>query len=220
MTRRRANLGQRPFMVSGDSMKRIAAAVQGYEHGNRSQSPVKFRTATGDEGDGLKLCRTTAAWYYDTTATLDVYHGGEPGSESSSDETVDAVNKVADVDANTWVLVGKAANGAWYLIEIGRGECPSAERLTSDSFSLESDDAEISPGSGAQVLIHSGGCLKWVSLSQITVITNAYLGEYGLTFELDTVWAFADIGEPPSDIDIATIDCEQGEGSGSDDGSS
>lgn len=210
MTRRAANPGQRPFMVSGDSMKRIAAAVQSYEHGNRSQSPVKFRSSSGDDGDGLKYCRVPVTWPYDTSLTLEVWHAGEPPDEESSGETVDAWNTIATVAAGAFVLVGRAENGSWYLIEIGR-ECESghrAARLTEADLEDSRESAPLETGDGPQVLIHDEGCLKWASLKKITVLTGATLTEAGLEFEQTEVWTFTDANSTVGPAIITTTDCQ------------
>lgn len=210
MTRRAANPGQRPFMVSGDSMKRIAAAVQSYEHGNRSQSPVRFRQV-GDDGDALLLCKTTDEWGIDEIATLDVWHDGTPPDESSSSKTVQAVNKVAPVGSDTFVLVGKAGNGSWYLVEIGR-DCEQgvlAKRLTEDALDDTVSDSPLETGEGPQVLIHNAGCLKWASLKKITVLTEVSLTESGLEFVRDEIWTFPDAESSIGPTVIAVVDCEE-----------
>ena len=115
MTRRAANPGQRPFMVSGDSMKRIAAAVQSYEHGNRSQSPVKFRQGF-EESEIIRLGKIEEDWDKGTTANVKRYRGD--GTELI-DVEFEAINRFADVVVGSgeeaWVacaLIGST----WHLI--------------------------------------------------------------------------------------------------------
>lgn len=208
MTRRAANLGQRPFMVSGDSLKRIAAAVQSYEHGDRKQSPTRLPRAIGGD-DALKLCKTTGTWGYDTIATLDVWHGGDPPVESGSSETVQAVNKIAPVAADTFVLVGRADNGSWYLLEIGR-ECEDgsrAARLTEAELDDSIASTPLETDTGPQVLIHDEGCLRWASLKKITVLTAVSLDESGLAFARDEIWTFPDANSDLPPTYIGTVDC-------------
>jgi hypothetical protein len=116
MTRRKANPGQRPFMVSGDSMKRIAAAVQGYEHGNRKQSAVHFRTATGDDGGGIRLGKIDEGWSKGETATVRRYRGDGTEIENAQ---FDAVNRFADVSVGSggevWVACAMI-DSTWHLI--------------------------------------------------------------------------------------------------------
>jgi hypothetical protein len=209
-------------MVSGDSMKRIAAAVQGYEHGNRRQSPVNFRTATGDDGGGLKLCKTTSDWEVNTLAELEVWHAGDPPEESSSDETVsDVVNKVAKVVAGTFVLIGEADNGSYYLVEVCR-DCEfghRAERLTENNLDVESVTDDLEHGPGPQVLLHHNGCLKWVGLTKLEVLIDAYIQGENLAFDYREVWVLPDVNVPGYPITVAGVECEDEDGSGTGGGS-
>lgn len=94
----------------------MAAATHAYERGNRDQSPVMFRQ-TGDDGDPVRLGKTTAAWNKGTTATIDLYENGTPPSETSSSATLaNCVNKFANVASGKWVIVARGGNGSWYLI--------------------------------------------------------------------------------------------------------
>lgn len=224
MSRRAANPGQRPFMVSGDSLKRIAAAVQSYEHGNRSQSPVRFRQVGEESGGGetLKLCKTDSVWEYNTLATLYVWNGGTPPNESAITseeqpygETIEnVVNKIARVSPNTFVLIGKAENGSWYLVEIGREwECQDqqgfrAEHLTENNFEETRDTNNLEDGTGAQVLLHHDGCLTWLGLTKVTVLTGVSIASGNLVFTRKEVWVFPDDGEPLEDITIEGTNCE------------
>jgi hypothetical protein len=209
MKRPAANPGQRPFMVTGDSMRRIAAAVQHYEQGDRKQSPIKFRDAGDDGGERLKLCKTSEEWEYNTLATLQVWHEGTPPSESSSDETIeDVVNKVAKVAADTFVIIGQADNDSWYLVEICR-ECElghRAERLTESGFDDTTGTDDLANGDGAQVLLHQNGCLTWVKLTKITVLTDARIENNALIFDAAEVWTFPDAAEG-FEIEIPGTDC-------------
>lgn len=157
----------------------------------------------------LKLCKTNSLWDYDTIATLDVYHSGTPPTEESSGETVEAINKIAPVAANTFVIVGQAGNGLWYLVEIGR-ECEQgsrAARLT--EFDLDDSIASLplETGSGPQVLVHDEGCLRWASLQKITVLTGVILTESGLEFTRDEIWTFPDYNSSIESTVIDTTTC-------------
>jgi hypothetical protein len=166
----------------------------------------------------LKLCKTTSEWGVGTTATLNVWHGGTPPSEGSSGETVVAVNKTTPVAANTFVLVGKAANGSWYLVEAGRdsgegeGGCSLASRLTDYGLNDSIATTPLGTGSGPQVLMHNEGCLTWVSLTKITVLTSVALDdEDGLVFSRDEIWTFRDANSSIGPTEISTTDCQQQE---------
>lgn len=102
-----------------DAARRIAAATRGYERGNRDMPPVKFRTA-GDDGDPVRLGKTTSAWNKGTLATIELYEEGTPPSEAkkspTADTLADCVNKFANVGSGKWVIVARGGNGSWYLI--------------------------------------------------------------------------------------------------------
>lgn len=105
--------------------RRVAAATLAYERGGRDMPGVMFRSAAGgDEGGELRICKTTAVWMKNTTTTLQVWEAGTPGTEAvSTGETLSGVvNKVGYVPAGMFVLVARAANGGWYLVE---SEMPS-----------------------------------------------------------------------------------------------
>lgn len=96
--------------------ERIAAAVRGFEAGERNSAPLTFKRPLPSDPVFLKLGRTTATWSKGTTATIDVYEGGTAGSETYTGTLVGAVNKFADVLSYKWVMVGRGPLGAWYLV--------------------------------------------------------------------------------------------------------
>lgn len=98
-----------------DAARRVVAATRAYERGNRDMPPVKFRTAH-DEGEPVRLGKTTAAWNKGTLATIDLYESGSPLTEALSGELADCVNKFADIASGKWVMVARATNGSWYVI--------------------------------------------------------------------------------------------------------
>jgi hypothetical protein len=98
--------------------RRIAAATRAYERGNRNQPPIRFRQG-GEDGDPVRLGKTTAAWDKGTTATIELYEEGTPPSEGKktpADTLENCVNKFADVANAKWVIVARGGNGYWYLI--------------------------------------------------------------------------------------------------------
>ena len=102
-----------------DGARRIVAATQAYERGNRDQSPVKFRQASGSDGDPIRIGKTSSAWEKGTLATITLYESGSPPYETadSPPETIaNCVNKFADVPNDKWVALARAENGRWYLI--------------------------------------------------------------------------------------------------------
>lgn len=109
---------QRKVAFTEDAAARVAKATLAFERGNRDQSPITFRQVS-DDGDPIRIGKTTAQWNKGTLATITLYEGGTPPSETANDpaETIeDAVNKFADVPMNKWVALAKAANGSWYMI--------------------------------------------------------------------------------------------------------
>lgn len=108
-------MNRRKVSFSEDNAKRIARATLAVERGNLDQSPISFRTA-GDDGEPLRLGKTTATWTKGTTATIQLWEGGTPGSETSSGTLAGVVNKFATVASGKWVMVGRGPLNAWYLI--------------------------------------------------------------------------------------------------------
>lgn len=78
------------------------------------------RIGDGDDGATTRLGKTTSAWNKGTLATIAIYEGGTPPSETQntgdSATLSDCVNKFANVASGKWVMVAKAGNGRWYLI--------------------------------------------------------------------------------------------------------
>lgn len=147
-------------MLTADAARRIGRAVSAYERGNRDIAPPRIRTA--DDSDPVRLCKTTAAWNKGTTATLNVWESGTPPSETqSTGETItDVVNKVADVVSGRFVIVAKAANGSWYLVEVcGGDQCDEAMIGGKQVKDIAGYDA-----SKKQALAHEDGCLTWVDI--------------------------------------------------------
>lgn len=109
---------QRKVAFTEDAAARVAKATLAYERGNRDQSPIRFRQVS-DEGDPIRIGKTSAQWNKGTLATITLWEAGTPPSETENSpaETIeDAVNKFADVPSGKWVALAKAANGTWYMI--------------------------------------------------------------------------------------------------------
>lgn len=110
--------GDRKVALSESAAQRMAAATLAYERGNRDQSPIRFRTASGDDGSPHRLCKTSAAFNKGTVATLNVWESGTPPNETqTSGATVpDVVNKFANIASGKWVSVAMHGNGRWYVV--------------------------------------------------------------------------------------------------------
>jgi hypothetical protein len=193
------------------SAARIARVVRHVEQDVRTK-PLTFDAVQQQQRRVLlKLCKTTDDWDIDTIATLEVWHDGDPPDEtaSSGTDTVEAVNKIAPIGAGTFVLVGKAGNGSWYLVEAGR-DCEDgllAKRLTENTLDDTVSDSPLDTGDGPQVLIHNAGCLKWASLKKIEVIVGVELTSEGLEFTRDELWTFSDVESALEPIIIEVTEC-------------
>ncbi len=95
--------------------RRIAAATRAYERGNRDQQPIMFRQS-GEDGDPVRLGKTSQQWEKNTITSIDLYEGGTPPNETITGSLGSCVNKFAYVNAGKWVIVARGANGYWYLI--------------------------------------------------------------------------------------------------------
>jgi hypothetical protein len=102
---------------SRPAAQRIAKAVRTVEAGDRNQPGLTFDHPMPSMSFALKLGKTTASWTKGTLATIALYGAGTPPSETTSSATLaNCVNKFATVASGKWVMLGKAANGSWYLI--------------------------------------------------------------------------------------------------------
>lgn len=107
----------RAVRLTEDAARRMAAATRAYERGNRDQSAVFFRQA-GDDGDPVRLGKTSATWTKGTTATINVWETGTPPNETQTtgQTLTNCVNKFATVPSGKFVMLARGANGYWYLI--------------------------------------------------------------------------------------------------------
>ena len=113
-----ANAADRPVMLSADSARRVGRMLSAYEGGDRAITPYVVPNGVVDGGGAVRLCKTTAAWLKNTTATLNVWEDGTPPNETqTAGETVeDVVNKFAAVATDKFCMIAKAGSGSWYLI--------------------------------------------------------------------------------------------------------
>lgn len=116
---RRLDGSDRGVLITRESARRIQRVVQRIEGGSRDIPPLPLRTASDDGGDPIRVGKTTASWDKGTLATVTLYENGTPPNEtatSPAETLADCVNKFADVQADKWVALARAANGSWYLI--------------------------------------------------------------------------------------------------------
>ena len=104
------------MLLTADAARRIAAATRKVEGVGVDVPPDEWYPYVPDEVDGLKLCRTTAAWDMFSSADLDEY-SGEPGKEIrvAHSKPVKAYNRLCNVPSLQYVIVANI-NGHWYLI--------------------------------------------------------------------------------------------------------
>jgi hypothetical protein len=111
--------GKRGVLITEDAARRIARAVQKINNANRDSPPITLRTAFDDGGDKIKLGKNGSAWDKGTLATVTIYDRGAALAEEPADppETIeDCVNKFADIEADSWVMIAELPNGSWYVI--------------------------------------------------------------------------------------------------------
>lgn len=116
-----ANKGKRPTTLTRSAVKRIGRAVNAYERGDRDVPGRKFRRfgVGGDDGETVRLGKTTAEWKKNELATITLWEGGTPPDESatSPEDTIeDCVNKLYDVASGVFVLLANVKADYWYLV--------------------------------------------------------------------------------------------------------
>jgi hypothetical protein len=165
---------QRGALVSIESARRIARAVQAYEQGKRDDVAPRLKRAF-DEGDPVKIGKTTEKWHKGSTTDLELIYEGDCDDEGSSGgETLEAHNLSYDVDEGAKCIVALAGNGCWYLVEAE--SCPedgsgSDEGSGSDCGCTSIGGQDLTTLDGyddtkTQVLAHEEGCLKWVDTTE------------------------------------------------------
>lgn len=130
------------------------------------------RFGGGGGGDKIRLCKTTAQWTSGSQQTLHVYDGTPPDETHTAGETLEAWNYSHLVSADVFVIVAKASNDAWYLVEAcnptqddeaggdeGTGGCSVPSVGGQDLTGI----AGYSEGK-MQVLGHASGCLRWLDV--------------------------------------------------------
>jgi hypothetical protein len=111
-------MSERTVAFTESAARRVAAATKAYERGNNDMPGIRFRQGGGDDGEPVRLGKTTSTWAKDTLATINVWEDGTPPNETqTSGATLEnCVNKMVTVPAGRWVEVVRGANGYWYLV--------------------------------------------------------------------------------------------------------
>lgn len=108
----------RGALISRESVRRIASAINQGDNRGRGHGPPPFRTSF-DDGAILRLGKCSTDWDKGTLADVTIYDRGTPPNEetATTPEIVsDVVNKFADIQANAWVIIALLDHGEWYVI--------------------------------------------------------------------------------------------------------
>lgn len=161
----------RPVMLTADSARRIAKAVQAYEQGRVNIKAKPLRTA-GEDGAPLILAYVPDEWPRASSQVVDVLlpescgNPGPAGSGSGSDgaEQVTAWNLFYDIQQGAIVLLTQTDNQCWYVVQASCGEADGGCQCVAigghDLTQLENYKPEEK-----QLLGHSDGCLQWFDTS-------------------------------------------------------
>jgi hypothetical protein len=167
---RRLDNSDRGALISVEAARRIAEVVRKVEGGDRNIPPPAIRTAY-DEGDPVRIGKTTSAWAKGETAELDLIYETDcetEGGSGSGGETLTAHNLSHDVASDTKVIVALAGNGCWYLVEAaGCGDDGSGSGC--ECVSIGGQDLTTLEGyddTKTQILGHEAGCLKWFDTTE------------------------------------------------------
>jgi hypothetical protein len=157
----------RGVLITEESARRIARAIQKLEQGNRSVDGRKLRVGY-DEGENVRIALTLENWDVNTVAEIDrikVNHCDLGAEGSGGNDTMEAINELFPVRQGTKVVVALAENGCWYLIAAGQ-ECRGGDGFGDrccvsiggqDLTKIENFD----PDASGQILGHREGCLYW-----------------------------------------------------------
>lgn len=168
---RRIGDDTRPVMLTADSARRVAKAVQAYEQGRTNIKAKPLRTA-GDDGSPVILAYVPDDWGRATSQMVtvlmpetcgDVVSAG-PGYGSDGSSQVRAWNMFYDIQKGSIVLLAQTDNQCWYVAQAScgsAGDCRCVAIAGDDLTQLE----EYIPGT-KQVLGHDNGCLKWFNTTE------------------------------------------------------
>ena len=189
-----------------ESAERIAGVVRTLELTPASGAPLNFERPAEQDKKQIRFGVFEGTWPLGTEKNVYVPNG-------TSYRTVVAFNAIASVRSSDFVEVRKAAiardGTAWSYVTHNKAGCNTslpAREITEDGINLESSDSSIQPGSGCQVLMNVAGCMKWVGLSPVKVITNASIDGTSIVFECKNVWVLEDMA-PADDITLDGTEC-------------
>lgn len=159
---------QRGALVSIESARRIARAVQAYEQGWRDDRAPRLKRSF-DDNDPVRIGKTTEKWAKGSTTELELVYELDCDEEGSSGGDIQEAHNLAfDVNEGVHCVIALAGNGCWYLVEAE--SCPD-DGSGSDCGCPAIGGQDLSTLSGyddtkTQVLAHESGCMKWVDTTE------------------------------------------------------
>jgi hypothetical protein len=189
-----------------ESADRIAGAVRTLELTPAGGAPLNFEKPAEQVKKQIRFGVIQGTWPLGEEKTVYVPDG-------TSYREVVSFNAIASVRSSDFVEERKVAiardGTAWSYVTHNKAGCNyslPAREITEDGIDLGSSDASIQPGGGCQVLANVAGCMKWLSMSPVTVITNARIDETSIVFECENVWVFKDVA-PADEITLDGTEC-------------
>lgn len=184
---RRLDDNRRGVMITPDSARRIAKAVQAYEQGRTNIRAKPLRTAEEWPDEYIKLAKTSAAIDVLSTGEVTVYKSPDStycdrgcvlDDYESTGETICAHNLIEKIGADEWIYLLKPAGGqAWHII--GKPE-QQQEEYEEDSCGLVQKDAltlsfTACHGSGASAVAEvDGACAGAIANVQMVEPGSGY----------------------------------------------
>jgi hypothetical protein len=163
--------GKRGVLITEESARRIARAVQKINNAKRDSPGIKFRVGYDDGSGQVQIGKTTEKWAKGTTTELELIMENSCDEEGSGSggNTLEAHNLAYDVAEGSRCIVAEATNGCWYLVEAeacpddgsGSGDC--------ECVAIGGQDLTELPGydeTKTQILAHEEGCLKWLDTTE------------------------------------------------------
>ena len=163
---RRLDGSDKGVLITQESARRIQRVVQRIEGGDRNIPPVPIRTAFNEGEQAVRLGKVAAAWAIGTCATVTLWErtgtNCAPTAKSPSETVENVVNLSHDIPSGSWVVIGQAADGKWYVVESGIGGSCRKTIGGEDITKWTGWD-----GTKEQLLGHdANGCLKWFDVEQ------------------------------------------------------
>lgn len=105
--------GSKGTAFDAETARRVLRATRAVEGGIPSIAGASV-TSAGDDADAV-LCKTTASWPKNTSATLQIW-AGAPGSETNTGVTLSAYNRYAAIATAKFCTVMLHRHGYYYVV--------------------------------------------------------------------------------------------------------